>query len=62
MTNYVRILGRDTWHFNERCQHMKRIVKRLTDANLRGTKPRSGEFCDECLAKAKADKRAARGK
>lgn len=58
--SYHRIIGRNVWHFHERCHHMKRIIKRittLTGGNFRITKPRSGEFCDECRSKAKKDRR-----
>lgn len=55
--SYHQIIGRDVWHFHPGCHHLMRSLKALTDKNWRTSKPRSGEFCDECLAKARADKR-----
>lgn len=50
---YRRLVGRDTWHFHKDCHHGK---AKLWDV-FTTTKPRSGEFCNECQAKARADKR-----
>lgn len=41
--------GKDTWHFCTNCQNWPR-----SDYDERSTKPTTGEFCNECLAKQKA--------
>lgn len=54
---YHRLLGRDVWHFHPDCQHMHRWFRSSVEIIKRTTKPRSGELCNECQAKTRADKR-----
>lgn len=58
--NYICSYGRDTWHFHEHCHHMKRIMKETARIYWCASKPKSGEMCNECQAKARADKRLKR--
>lgn len=54
MTTYVRRKGGDTWHFMSHCSKMPHgAVERKTQAS----RPRSGELCDECLAKEREQKK-----
>lgn len=48
---YRRIVGRDSWHFNRKCQHWPTGSSKLGEYVARTTKPTSGEMCDECKAK-----------
>lgn len=58
VTKYFRFAGCDVWHFHPDCHHRRRHSKALAFySGFQRTKPRSGEFCDECRAKARADKR-----
>ena len=57
MKIYARLEGRDTWHFHPRCRHLRESKRPRA---IKATKPRSGEFCDECLAKTRAGQRAAK--
>jgi hypothetical protein len=41
---------RDTWHFCKNCSNWP-----TEDYEEKTTKPTSGELCDQCLAKQKAD-------
>lgn len=50
---YRRRKGKDTWHFMKECQHWP---AKSADIESRIGKPKSGEFCNECLAKAKRKK------
>lgn len=59
---YQQIVGRDVWHFHPECHHLMRSLKALTDKTWRNSKPRSGEMCNECQAKARADKRLTKRK
>lgn len=63
-TVYCRLKYRDTWHFEQGCQHFIRIstLGRYNEfAIMRRTKPKSGELCDECRRRALvARKHAAR--
>lgn len=62
VTFYRRLKHRDTWHFHVSCQHYKHIITEVSYmmSILRNTKPRSGELCNECQAKSRADKARAR--
>lgn len=53
MTKYIRIWGRDTWHWMPNCQHTKRLVTQLDRIESRNSyvRPMIGELCNECLAK-----------
>lgn len=55
---YIRLTGRDVWHFRSDCHHVPDRADRAFI--VRKTKPRSGEFCNECRSKARADKRLKR--
>lgn len=58
VTLYYRLKGRDCWHWHTQCHHLKAALKAAREFGaLRDSKPRSGEFCDECISKTKADKR-----
>jgi hypothetical protein len=50
MKEYRRTKGSDTWHFCRNCTHWP-----TTNYESSQTKPTSGEFCNECLAKERAD-------
>lgn len=56
-SEYRRIIGRDVWHFHERCRHMKRLMGETDGIYWRALKPKSGEMCNECMGKSRADKR-----
>lgn len=57
-TKWFRFAGSDVWHFHPSCHHMARSMKALKFySGFRRTKPRSGDLCNECKAKARADKR-----
>ena len=47
--NYRRRRGTDTWHFCTNCSNWP-----TSDYESATTKPTSGEFCNECLAKERA--------
>jgi hypothetical protein len=56
MKEYRRRRGADTWHFNGRCQHWPREDEEFTSLHLEeGQRPRSGELCNECLGKERAE-------
>lgn len=46
---YRRRTGNDTWHFCRNCSNWP-----ISGYDSRETKPTTGEFCNECLAKQKA--------
>ena len=48
---YRRKKGRDTWHFCTNCSNWPKLSY---DSN--NSKPKNGEFCNECKAKEKAKK------
>ncbi len=54
---WVRRITSDTWHFCRNCRHWPKSPKGKVPWNKvvidSGTKPTTGEFCDECLAKRK---------
>lgn len=47
-TEYRRRLKSDVWHFATTCQHWPQRAFKSTSI-----KPRSGELCNECRAKAR---------
>lgn len=49
MGQYRRRNGYDTWHFCSNCSNYPRADYKTSDS-----KPTSGEFCNECLAKRSA--------
>lgn len=44
--NYRKRKGTDAWHFCTNCSNWP-----TSDYDSASTKPSSGEFCNECLAK-----------
>lgn len=48
---YRQLPGSDVWHLHPRCQHWRRTWL----ATVQAEKPTTGEFCTECLAKAKRE-------
>lgn len=55
---YRKLTYSDCWHFHDDCRHMRRVVSHWPSRLIiRAVKPRSGEMCNECQAKARADKR-----
>jgi len=44
---YRRLKSDDTWHWCRNCSNWPALEK----SDIRPTRPSSGEFCDECLAK-----------
>lgn len=46
--NYRRKRGKDAWHFCTNCDNWP-----TSDYETSGTKPTSGEFCNQCLSKEK---------
>lgn len=51
---YRRRSDSDVWHFHHECQHW--LVRTGLKFVERHSKPKSGELCDECRAKAKREK------
>lgn len=51
MAQYAKKEGSDTWHFCSNCSN----YPTGSGVTKRPDKPSSGEFCNECLAKRKAD-------
>lgn len=47
-STYRRRKGSDTWHFCSNCSNWP-----TSDYDTSYSKPTSGEFCDQCLAKRK---------
>jgi hypothetical protein len=64
MEKWIRNKKHDTWHFHRKCRHyrlMNKTRRREPSQYVVATeKPKSGEFCDECLSKA-GDTSAKRG-
>lgn len=53
---YLRLFTSDVWHFHPRCHHMITNLKLVTHVcHVKYGKPKSGEFCNECLAKERKD-------
>lgn len=50
MATYRRRKSSDTWHWCRNCSNWP-----SSDYVEKSSKPSSGELCDECLAKVKAD-------
>lgn len=51
---YRRRMNSDVWHFHTACQHWMVVAGvRFVEKHL--SKPKSGELCNECLAKARQD-------
>lgn len=48
--NYRKTKGKDTWHFCTNCSNWP-----TSNYDSTSTKPSSGEFCNECLAKEKSN-------
>lgn len=48
-SGYRRRAGGDTWHFCSNCSNWP-----TSNYDEQSTKPSSGEFCNECLAKRDA--------
>lgn len=48
---YRRRLKSDVWHFHPECQHW--MVQAGVEFTEKRSKPKSGEWCNECMAKAK---------
>ncbi len=46
---YIKRIKSDVWHWNILCQHYD-VVEGVPYIE-RATKPKSGELCNECLAK-----------
>lgn len=46
---YVKRARGDTWHFVRWCTKYPKVVAK----RVKGAKPRSGELCNECRAKAR---------
>lgn len=55
---YIRRRGRDTWHSHPECSHVLRMAEAGSEMDIRSAKPRSGEWCNECLAKNRAAAKA----
>ena len=53
-TTYVRGRNKIRWHRHKNCSKRKALKGKLIKSK-RSTRPTNGEFCDECLAKEKAD-------
>lgn len=47
---YRKRKNKDTWHFCRNCSNWP-----TSDYDEKTTKPTSGEFCNECLAKKEND-------
>ena len=48
---YRKREGSDTWHFCTNCTNWPKLPTKYKEQT---SKPTTGEFCDECLAKKKA--------
>lgn len=48
MANYRRRRSSDTWHWKPNCSNYP-----TKNSLSKGTKPKSGELCNECKAKSK---------
>lgn len=55
--SYRRLNGRDVWHFRPDCQWWLWMTynKPLDAYVVKNSKPRSGELCNECLAKQRRE-------
>lgn len=54
MVRYRRRKHSDVWHFHQLCQHWQ-VVAGVEFIEKRLSRPKSGELCNECLAKARAE-------
>lgn len=57
---YIRRPDSDTWHWMENCsKYPKRRRGEFTERLIgKPVRPRSGELCNECIAKARKARRA----
>lgn len=51
---YRRRKNSDVWHFHTGCQHWM-VVPGVEFIEKRLSKPKSGELCNECLAKSRRE-------